>query len=184
VVARDRDWLAPDSSRGLRHSIDNIRRELAELLEKLEYGERDRDRARPLVAELRDVRHSLDARREDEDAMDRALYALEEAVERLGRRLHRCNEAPRHCCHNQCQSPPYPPYPPYPPFPPFPPYPPFPGCAPSPCSCSLPHQPLTPCPPPSVPLGTAPNLPNLPSATSSSSSSSPRPQYTTYSTPS
>jgi hypothetical protein len=109
------------------------------------------------------LRHWLDARRRGEEAVDRALCALGEAVVRLTRSL----REHRPCCGgaSAVPVPPYPPYPPYPPFPPyapFPPYPPFPGCPPAPCP--------NPCPPTPMPLPPPPPSPHPPSWGSSGSS--------------
>ena len=139
------------------HSMERIQRELAQIRRQLETvsGSDDEGNLGALVAELRHLRHWLEGRRRNDEAIDRALSGLGEAVLRLTRCLH--------AGYDPCCAAPAPPYPPYPPFPPYPPYPPFP---PYPPPCYSPPCPQ-PCPPPCPP---AP--PPAPSSSSSSSSSS------------
>jgi len=174
VVARDSEaWPGPSSSHDLRHSVEKLRRQLAELRGKL-HGDDD-EGCDPLVAELRYLRHWLDKRRHVEHAAARALCDLAKAVEQLRHRLRHCGAG--QCCGGlwHAPAPPFPPYPPYPPFPPYPPYPPFPGCAPLPCPPPCPPA-AAPCPPTAIPLSPVPVSSSSSSSSlqgSSSSSSSP-----------
>ena len=147
----ENDGLSTNSRRDIWRHLERIGRDLAQLRRELEFG-RDRDEDGDLdglVAEVRRLRQFLEGQRRREEAVDRALSSLAEAVLRL---THSRRDG---CCHSCCE----PAYPPYPPFPPFPPYPPYPA------NCCSP-----PCPQPCAPAPPAPQP--APPATGSSSSSS------------